>query len=123
MRSSSTRYTVDLREEIVDKALRTVFEKAAKQPRKFVWYTSIIGYIKWEMAMIQHIHPEIPKVYYYSPQKGRIGLVISMGSKQSLVKAYYRYSSNDFVMKYGTDILFTFNSFGIETFNKVKKYL
>lgn len=73
--------------------------------------------------MIRHLHPEIPKVYYYSPQKGRIGLVISIKSKHGLIKAYYRYGSNDFIMKYGTDTLFTFGSFGIETFNKLKKYL
>jgi hypothetical protein len=62
MRLSSSQYTVDLREEIVDKTLRKVFEKQSNQPRQWVIHTNIVGYIQWEIAMIKHIHSEIPNV-------------------------------------------------------------
>jgi len=120
MRSNSYSYS-KLTKEILDNAINTVFNKAKQLPN-YTIFTDIIGYISFDIAFLRSVIPA-PMTYISRIKKGKYLVVISIGEKHGTIKAYYNLKTNSFDMKKGSELLFTFNSFSNETFNKIKKYL
>lgn len=120
MKSTSYNYK-RLTKEILDDCITTISKKVNQLPH-YTIFTGFIGYISFEMEFLRNNY-EIPNTYITSIKRGKYYYIISIGSKNGLIKAYYNARTNSFDMKKGSELLFTFNSFSNSVFDKIKKYL
>lgn len=93
------------------------YNNQKKQNNYFTIFTDILGYTVFDISFIKNA----PKIDASRIEQGKYHFVVSIGSKQSLIKAYYNIRTNSFDMKKGTVLLFTFNSFDKSIFDKIKQ--
>lgn len=120
MKSTSYKYS-RLTKEILEDCVTTISKKINQVPH-YTIFTGFIGYLYFEIEFLRSNY-NIPKTFITSVEQGKYCCMVSIGSKNGLVKAYYNARTNSFDMKKGSELLFTFNSFSNTTFDKIKKYL
>lgn len=117
----STSYSYSkLTKEVLEDVINNVFNnynKKIKQNNYFTIFTDILGYTAFDISFIKNA----PKTDISRIERSKYHFVVSIGSKQSLIKAYYNPRTLSFDMKKGTIFLFNFNSFDKSIFNKVKQ--
>lgn len=120
IQSSSYSYNKLTKESFKD-IINNVFNNynnQKKQNNYFTIFTDILGYTAFDISFIK----SAPKTDISRIKRGKYHFVVSIGSKQSLIKAYYNPRTLSFDVKKGTIFLFNFNSFSKDIFDRIKQY-
>ena len=112
-----SKLTKEAFEDIINNIFNN-YNNQKKQNNYFTIFTDILGYTAFDISFIKNA----PKTDISRLKRSKYHFVVSIGSKQSLIKAYYNIRTNSFDMKKGTIFLFTFNSFSKDVFDKIKQY-
>jgi len=107
-----------LTKELLEDVINNIFNNKIKQNNYFSIFTDILGYTSFDISFIKNA----PKTYISRIKRSKYHFVVSIESKQSLIKSYYNIKNNSFDMKKGTVLLFTFNSFDKSIFDRIKQY-